>query len=173
MHYFIDNIKTYASVNKRGRELQIFVQQFDRHLIADECSLDALKCEIEHQIKVMNEKYPRSRPVLLKVFDNGKAGQWTILVENDSDSIVCIISYEKVLGYYTLAEKVDEFTKKGVCRICGCTDDDPCFNPRVGNCWWIDETHTLCSHCADEELSCCPETRHCINSTFESDKYKK
>lgn len=55
MHYFIDNIKTYASVNKKGRELQIFVQQFDRHLIADECSLDALKCEIEHQIKIINE----------------------------------------------------------------------------------------------------------------------
>jgi hypothetical protein len=62
---------------------------------------------------------------------------------------------------------------KGVCRICGCTDDDPCFNPRVGNCWWIDETHTLCSHCADEELSCDPETRHCINSTFESDELIK
>lgn len=62
---------------------------------------------------------------------------------------------------------------KGVCRICGCTDDDPCFNPRVGNCWWIDGTHTLCSHCADEELSCDPETRHCINSTFKSDKLIK
>ena len=47
MRYFIDNIKTYASVNKKGRALQIYVQQFDRHLIADECSLDALKCDIE------------------------------------------------------------------------------------------------------------------------------
>lgn len=61
----------------------------------------------------MNEKYPRSRPVRLDVFDNGKDGQWTILVENDSDSIVCIISYEKVLGYYALADKIDEFTKIG------------------------------------------------------------
>jgi hypothetical protein len=113
MHYFIDNIKTYASVNKKGRELQIFVQQFDRYLIADECSLDALKCDIEHQIKIMNEKYPRSRPVLLNVFDNGKDGQWTILVEHDSDSIVCIISYEKVLGYYSLESKIREFTKIG------------------------------------------------------------
>lgn len=111
MHYFIDNIKTYASVNKKGRELQIFVQQFDRYLIADECSLDALKCDIKHKIKIMNEKYPRSRTVRLKVFDNGKDGQWTILVENDSDSIVCIISYEKVLGYYTLGSKIREFTK--------------------------------------------------------------
>lgn len=113
MRYFIDNIKTYASVNKKGRALQIYVQQFDRHLIADECSLDALKCDIEHQIKVMNEKYPRSRPVRLDVFESGKDGQWTILVEHDSDSIVCIISYEKVMGYYTLADKIDEFAKIG------------------------------------------------------------
>lgn len=111
MKYFIDNIKTYANVNKKGRALQIFVQQFDRHLIADECSLDALKCDIEHLIKVMNEKYPRSRPVLLDVHDTGKGGQWTIMVEHDSDSIVCIISYEKVLGYYALADKIGEFAK--------------------------------------------------------------
>ena len=104
MRYFIDNIKTYASVNKKGRALQIYVQQFDRH---------ALKCDIEHQIKAMNEKYPRSRPVRLEVYENAKGGQWTILVEHDSDSIVCIISYEKVMGYYTLADKIDEFAKIG------------------------------------------------------------
>lgn len=113
MNYFIDNIKTYANVNKKGRALQIYVQQFAWHLIANECSLDALKCDIEHQIKIQNEKYPRSRPVRLDVFDSGKDGQWTILVEHDSDSIVCIISYKKVMGYYALADKIDEFAKIG------------------------------------------------------------
>ena len=62
MRYFIDNIKTYAGVHKKGRTLQIYVQQLDRHLIADECSLDALKCDLEHQTKAINEKYTRSRP---------------------------------------------------------------------------------------------------------------
>lgn len=76
MYFFIDNIKTYASVNKKGRELQLFVRQFDRHLIADECSLDALKCDIEHQIKIMNEKYPRSplccwMCLIVEKMDNG------------------------------------------------------------------------------------------------------
>lgn len=111
MSYFIDNIKTYSNTNKKGRALQIFVQQFDRHLIADECSLDALKCDIEHQIKIMNEKYPRSRPVRLDVHDSGRDGQWTILVEHDSDSIVCVMSYEKVMGYYAFGDKVREFVK--------------------------------------------------------------
>ena len=122
MRYFIDNIKTYANVNKKGRALQIYVQQFDRHLIADECSLDALKCDIEHQIKVMNEKYPRSRPVRLEVYENAKGGQWTILVEHDSDITkigrpvnggVTNTSTTKGMGYYTLEDKIDQFAKIG------------------------------------------------------------
>ena len=28
----------------------------------------------------------------------------------------------------------------GVCKICGCTDTDPCHNPTHGNCWWVDDT---------------------------------
>lgn len=113
MRYFIDNVKTYANVNKKGRTLQIYVQQFDRHLIADECSLDALKCDIENHIRSMNEKYPRSRPIRLDVWEDAKGGQWTILVGDNSDSIVCIMSYEKVLGYYAFADKIGEFAKIG------------------------------------------------------------
>ena len=100
MSYFIDYIKTYAIVNRKGRVLQIYVQQFEHHLIEDESSLLALKCDIEHRIMMMNEKYPRSRPVRMDVFNDGRTGQWTILVEHDSDSIVSIISYKKVLGCY-------------------------------------------------------------------------
>ena len=39
----------------------------------------------------------------------------------------------------------------GVCKVCGCTDNDPCHNPEYGNCWWVDDTHELCSHCANTE----------------------
>lgn len=59
---------------------------------------------------------------------------------------------------------------KGICRICGCTDNDPCFNTQVGYCWWTDDSHTLCSHCADDKLSSNPETRHCVNTTSESNE---
>ena len=52
----------------------------------------------------------------------------------------------------------------GVCKVCGCTDNDPCFHPDWGMCWWVDETHELCSHCADPEIADDPETSHCINS---------
>lgn len=33
--------------------------------------------------------------------------------------------------------------KKGVCRVCGCTEATPC----PGGCAWTDETQTLCTKC--------------------------
>lgn len=53
----------------------------------------------------------------------------------------------------------------GVCKICGCTDNDPCYNPMHGNCWWVDDTHELCSHCAEKEIANDKRTRHCINTS--------
>ena len=52
----------------------------------------------------------------------------------------------------------------GICKVCGCTGKDLCFNPRHGFCWWVDETCELCSHCADPKIAQDPETVHCINS---------
>jgi hypothetical protein len=39
--------------------------------------------------------------------------------------------------------------KRGVCRECGCTDDDcSCCIKATGHpCHWIDYSHTLCSAC--------------------------
>lgn len=53
----------------------------------------------------------------------------------------------------------------GICKVCGCTEKDPCFNPIHGHCWWADDTHELCSHCAEPKIYYDPETRHCVNST--------
>ena len=35
----------------------------------------------------------------------------------------------------------------GTCRICGCTDDNACYHPKLGHCWWVDDEHEVCSHC--------------------------
>jgi len=34
---------------------------------------------------------------------------------------------------------------EGVCRVCGCTEDEPC----PGGCSWADKTRTLCTRCAN------------------------
>lgn len=51
----------------------------------------------------------------------------------------------------------------GVCKVCGCTDNDPCYHPDWGTCWWVDDTHELCSHCADPDIA--EGAEHCINSS--------
>lgn len=53
----------------------------------------------------------------------------------------------------------------GVCKVCGCTENDPCYHPGWGCCWWVDDNHELCSHCADKTIYDDPETVHCVNST--------
>lgn len=57
----------------------------------------------------------------------------------------------------------------GVCKICGCTDNDPCFNEDYGTCWWVDGSHELCSHCAKPDIANDPNTIHCINSSEEEE----
>lgn len=31
------------------------------------------------------------------------------------------------------------------CRVCGCTENDACYHPKGGSCWWVEAD--LCSHC--------------------------
>ena len=58
----------------------------------------------------------------------------------------------------------------GVCRVCGCTEANPCYHPDHGNCWWVEPS--LCSHCAEKllvggryypSIKDDPRTQHCIH----------
>ena len=55
----------------------------------------------------------------------------------------------------------------GRCRVCGCTEHDPCYSPGAGLCSWADNGKTLCSHCADETILNNPLTVHRIVSEAE------
>jgi len=48
-----------------------------------------------------------------------------------------------------MKSKVKVKVPRGVCRVCGCTDDRGC----PGGCYWVDEDATLCSLCADDMAS--------------------
>lgn len=52
----------------------------------------------------------------------------------------------------------------GVCRVCGCTMTNPCYNPTHGFCWWADAEETICSHCYHKEIFKDPATEHCVNT---------
>ena len=65
--YFIHYIQTYASVNRKGSELQI---------------------------EELDARYPRTQPLH---FDAGNdSGRWYIHVKGKPDNLVCIISIAKV-----------------------------------------------------------------------------
>lgn len=55
---------------------------------------------------------------------------------------------------------------QGVCRVCGCTQNNPCYHPKHGYCYWVEPD--LCSHCASIEqggfgIYDDPKTEHCVN----------
>lgn len=53
-------------------------------------------------------------------------------------------------GVYGVVDDDTESPEYGVCRVCGCTDDDceQCIEKTGEPCHWLDDTHTLCSACA-------------------------
>lgn len=100
MSYFIEYIRTYANVNKKGMKLQEFVLQFGYFLIPDELSLDALKSELKSAIETMNAKYPRTMPAYLTHAGAGNHFQWYIQVKDRPYDYVCVISFKRVRGIY-------------------------------------------------------------------------
>lgn len=48
------------------------------------------------------------------------------------------------------------------CKICGCTDHNPCFHPRYGFCWWPAFGHDICSHCLQMAIATDKNTIHCV-----------
>ena len=86
--YFIHYIQTYASVNRKGSELQEYILKFKDCLLKDRNALDDL-------IEELDAKYPRTKPLHF-VAGKDTAPQWYIHVEGKSDNLVCIISVTKV-----------------------------------------------------------------------------
>lgn len=41
----------------------------------------------------------------------------------------------------------------GTCAVCGCTEEQPCYDADYGYYCWTDENENLCSHCASPEYT--------------------
>lgn len=93
-----------------------------------------------------------------------------VLVYNPDGTTKPELMYLTLNGYVSSEEELHQFLEpiKGICKVCGCSAHNPCWNPVHGYCWWVDETETLCSHCAhlEAEGEYCiaddPSTEHCI-----------
>lgn len=69
-------------------------------------------------------------------------------------------------GYRPNVDYIKEYgpATPGTCRICGCSIDNPCYNPNYGFCSWIDKDKTLCSHCANSDIRYSEKTEHCVRT---------
>lgn len=94
--YFIHYIQTYASVNRKGSELQEYVLQLKDSLIKNREVLDDLKEELHCRIGELDAKYPRTQPLHLDAASGRESIQWTIHVKGKPDNLICIISITKV-----------------------------------------------------------------------------
>ena len=95
-----------------------------------------------------------------------------VFVMDTSKVIIPELMYLAFDDYFFDFEELFKAVDKpvsGVCRVCGCTEDNPCYHPEHGYCYWVDEERTLCSHCAElcddpsENICNDPLTEHCIN----------
>ena len=93
--YFIHYIQTYASVNRKGSELQSYILKFKDCLLKDRNALDDLKEEIHCRIEELDARYPRTHPLHFDA-GNDSGARWYIHVEGKPDNLVCIISIAKV-----------------------------------------------------------------------------
>lgn len=64
----------------------------------------------------------------------------------------------------------------GICRVCGCSMNNPCYHPDHGYCSWVEPS--LCSHCATVEqggfgIKDDFYTVHCVNDISEAFKIQK
>lgn len=98
MRYFIEDVRTYKSVNQKGNDLQDFVVPLIQYLVADELSLDALKANIMNHIEQLNRAYPRSRPLVLYESRGSGYRVWSVHVQGDSDKTAAMIYIKEVRG---------------------------------------------------------------------------
>lgn len=173
MLYFVQTFNTYSPKNRACKKLIDFVKKFERALIKDELSLDALKEEIRIQIDEINAEHPKLKKIR---FSAGNITDGVQRIDASVDNMGCsdyvfFMDICRVRSVYQFLERISvvkkEIVTPGICRICGCTENDPCFHPVHGTCWWADDEHTICSHCTDSRIKDDPETRHCINSKTE------
>jgi hypothetical protein len=166
MLYFVQTFNTYSPKNRACKKLIDFVQKFERVLIKDELSLDALKEEIRIKVDEINAEHPKLKKIRFSASNIGGGAQ---RIDASVDNMGCsdyvfFMDICRIRSIYQFSERIaaakKEIVTSGICRVCGCTENNPYFNPKG----WVDDERTLCSRCADTGIKNDSETENCVNS---------
>lgn len=173
MMFFTKSLETYFPRNLACRKLIDYVREYKHILIKDELSLDAFIEEIRVKVNEINAEHPKLLKRIHFSSDFMYNGEYSVSASiGDSRRTYNIFLMEicRVQSIYQFSQNIDKSkvtVAPGICRICGCTENNPCFHPDLGTCWWADDEHTLCSHCANPQIADDPETVHCVNTNKE------
>ncbi len=98
----------YSITNKKGKEFQIWFQQFDHTLFLNEVSMDAFFAEMERVIHKLNEKYPRSAKLCVPRFRNSsRVDCFQVYPEDHPEKIVSEFIIRRVSVLYGLGEPAE------------------------------------------------------------------
>ena len=64
MMYFTNSLSIISPKNRAWKKLVDWIRRFEHILILDECSLDALKMEIEAKVNEINAEHPKLKPII-------------------------------------------------------------------------------------------------------------
>lgn len=93
-----------------------------------------------------------------KKFDSFTSEEKADFIIKNADLNVTLPSYRQMIIDLFEAGLDKLGIQQGICKECGCTQDDACHHPDYGSCCWEDENYNLCSHCANPEIAQDPRT---------------
>ena len=167
MEYYITyNFHAYSPKNTKHAEMVEIARKFEHIIIEGKIGYDAFVLSIRDEMEKLNAKYPKQKPMqLYKSLD--ETGVIKVYfpspdVNTDKEQTVFYLAIDKVRGIFSFSEKriSSKTLTSGVCRECGCTEDNACFHPEHDACYWLDDEQTLCSHCGIEEIKNDSATEH-------------
>ena len=167
MEYYITyNFHAYSPKNTKHAEMVEIARKFEHIIIEGKAGYDAFVFSIRHEMDKLNEKYSKQKPMQFykSLDENGciKVYFQSPDINTDKEQTVFYMTVTKVRGVFSFSENKpsDKILLPNRCCECGCTDYNPCYHPEHGACFWLDDEHTLCSHCGIEEIKNDSATEH-------------
>lgn len=103
MKFFIDEPKTYLSVNNKGRAMNKWISTFAHVLIPDELSRDAFIEAVRAKASMLDEEFPRTKPLHVDVI-RGNHIQISVYPDKNQFNTVFIVYIYPVRGEFRFCE---------------------------------------------------------------------
>lgn len=113
MMYFVEAPRITKAVNRKCEEIQEFVYNLGRTLVADKGALEAMIEEIRAKVDELNKAYPRTKKVVVKM---GVTRDYIICqpeIRNSDNDMVFSLRFEEVRNTYGYYEIDTDLALKG------------------------------------------------------------